>query len=73
MDRLRRRFPHTLQLVFAGAAALRPAAPCGRGDRTEVEIAYDFVRSVRGTSADQAERDLLHDAFEHCRQAEAAR
>jgi len=76
MDRLRRRFPHTLALAFEPEGG--PAAD-DRGwaerirDRSEIEIAYDFVREVRGAPADQAERDLLHEAFEHCRQAEAAR
>jgi exonuclease SbcD len=76
MDRLRRRFPHTLALAFAPEGG-----PAGddRGwgerirDRSELEIAYDFVREVRGAPADEAERDLLHEAFECCRQAEAAR
>jgi exonuclease SbcD len=76
MDRLRRRFPHTLALAFEPEGA-----PAGddRGwaerirDRSELEIAYDFVREVRGTPADEAERDLLHEAFECCRQVEAAR
>jgi exonuclease SbcD len=76
MDRLRRRFPHTLALAFEPEGG-----PAGddRGwaerirDRSELDIAYDFVREVRGAPADQAERDLLHEAFESCRRAEAAR
>jgi exonuclease SbcD len=76
MERLRRRFPHTLALAFEPEGG-----PAGddRGwaerirDRSELEIAYDFVREVRGAPADQAECDLLHEAFESCRRAEAAR
>jgi exonuclease SbcD len=76
MERLRRRFPHTLALAFEPEGG-----PAGddRGwaerirDRSELEIAYDFVREVRGAPADQAECDLLHEAFEASRRAEAAR
>jgi exonuclease SbcD len=76
MERLRRRFPHTLALAFEPEGG-----PAGddRGwaerirDRSDLEIAYDFVREVRGAPADQAEGDLLGEAFEACRRAEAAR
>jgi exonuclease SbcD len=76
MDRLRRRFQHTLALAFEPEGA--PAAD-DRGwaerirDRSQIEIACDFVREVRGAPAGEAERDLLHEAFETCRRAEAAR
>jgi exonuclease SbcD len=76
MDRLRRRFPHTLALAFEPEGG--PAAD-DRGwaerirDRSDLDIAYDFVREVRGAPADQDERDLLHEAFESCRRAEAGR
>jgi exonuclease SbcD len=76
MDRLRRRFPHTLALTFEpeGGLAGDDRAWADRvRDRSELEIAYDFVREVRGAPADQAERDLLHAAFESCRRAEAGR
>jgi exonuclease SbcD len=76
MDRLRRRFPHTLVLAFApeGGSAADDRGRAERiRDRSELQIAYDFVREVRGAPADQAERDLLHEAFESCRRAEAAR
>lgn len=76
MERLRRRFPHTLALAFEPEGG---PAPDDRGwtdrirDRSEIEIAYDFVREVRGAPAGEAERDLLREAFERCRRAEAAR
>jgi DNA repair protein SbcD/Mre11 len=76
MDRLRRRFPHTLTLAFEPEGG---PADDDRGwaerirDRSELEIAYDFVREVRGAPADEAERALLHEAFECCRREEAAR
>lgn len=76
MDRLRRRFPHTLVLAFEpeGGPVTDERGWTERvADRSEIEIAYDFVREVRGAPADAAERDLLHEAFECCRRAEAAR
>ncbi|MDN3352304.1 exonuclease SbcCD subunit D [Actinomadura sp. DC4] len=75
MDRLRKRFPHTLALAFEPESATaddRSRTERIR-DRSDLEIAYDFVKEVRGAPADEAERDLLHEAFESCRQAEAAR
>jgi exonuclease SbcD len=76
MDRLRRRFPHTLALAFEPEGG---TADDDRGwaerirDRSELEIAYDFVREVRGSAASQDERDLLHEAFESFRRTEAGR
>jgi DNA repair protein SbcD/Mre11 len=76
MDRLRRRFPHTLALAFEPEGG---TADDDRGwaerirDRSELEIAYDFVREVRGSAASEDERDLLHEAFESFRRAEAGR
>jgi DNA repair protein SbcD/Mre11 len=76
MDRLRRRFPHTLALAFEPEGG---SADDDRGwaerirDRSELEIAYDFVREVRGSAASEDERDLLHEAFESFRRAEAGR
>jgi exonuclease SbcD len=76
MERLRRRFPHTLALAFEPEGG--PAAD-DRGwaerirDRSDLDIACDFVREVRGAPASGAERELLGEAFECCRRAEAAR
>jgi exonuclease SbcD len=76
MDRLRRRFPHTLALAFEPEGG---TADDDRGwaerirDRSELEIAYDFVREVRGSAASEDERDLLHEAFESFRRTEAGR
>ncbi|MFJ2821444.1 exonuclease SbcCD subunit D [Streptomyces toxytricini] len=75
MARLTARFPHTLSLAFD---------PEGREDdggatyaqrlrgRTDQEIAEDFVAHVRGGAPDDAERAVLHDAFEDVRAAAAA-
>ncbi|WP_067490230.1 exonuclease SbcCD subunit D [Actinomadura hibisca] len=74
MERLRRRFPHTLVLGF------EPEEGPGEDTRTwtervkgrsELEVAGDFVAEVTDGPADGTERDLLHRAFEHCRIKEA--
>ncbi|GAA0353998.1 exonuclease SbcCD subunit D [Actinoallomurus spadix] len=76
MDRLRRRFPHVLALAFEPE---RTADTGGRSwaervkGRSDTEIACDFVTEVRGAAPDEAERALLHEAFEHYRREEAAR
>ncbi|RFS82721.1 exonuclease SbcCD subunit D [Actinomadura spongiicola] len=74
MERLRRRFPHTLVLGFdPGDDATDHARPWSdrvRG-RSELDIAGDFVAEVTDGPATAAERDLLHDAFEACRRKEA--
>ena len=68
MDRLRRRFPHTLQLSWEPAggqhgagAAFRPAA--GRSDHA---IAVDFLGELRGRPASDEESALLLDACDAC-------
>jgi len=66
MERLRRRFPHTLVLGFTSTpvgSGLPGARPAGRGDH---DIALDFVRDLRGTPASDAEATLLRDAVESC-------
>jgi exonuclease SbcD len=78
MERLRRRFPHVLVLGFepegggAGDADRRGRAERIR-ERSELDVAHDFVAEVSGRPAGAAERALLHEAFECCRIAEAAR
>jgi exonuclease SbcD len=69
MERLRRRFPHTLALSFEpeggdAAAGGRTLRLTGRPD---IEVALDFVRDVRGEPADHDERRLLERALETCR------
>jgi exonuclease SbcD len=67
MERLRRRFEHTLVLAFApsGAAPVSPpvASVAGRRDH---DIALDFVAELRGVPATPAESDLLLDACDAC-------
>ncbi|HEY3684882.1 MAG TPA: exonuclease SbcCD subunit D [Streptosporangiaceae bacterium] len=75
MERLRERFPHTLVLAFEpeGGERLREGSWASRvAERSETEIALDFVAAMRGSEADGDERDLLFRAFEAVRQAEAS-
>jgi exonuclease SbcD len=73
MERLRRRFPHTLVLGFEpdGAASEGTRATWTERikERSEREVAFDFVGEVGGLPATPGERALLHEAFECCRQA----
>ena len=65
MEQLRARFPHTLQLAFE--PELRPDdglpsyAARTRG-RDDTQVALGFVRHVRGSDPDRAERELLGEA-----------
>ncbi|NYE38093.1 exonuclease SbcD [Nocardioides cavernae] len=66
MEKLRRRFPHTLVLQFPTPVADprtpgRPAA--GTSDHA---ISLDFVRHVRGSAATAAESSLLREAIDAC-------
>ncbi|GGV05398.1 nuclease SbcCD subunit D [Streptomyces albospinus] len=71
MARLRRRFPHTMHLLHQ-----RPDNP-EQSDgptyterlegRTDLEIACDFVKKVRGTDPNPTEHDLLRQAVEASR------
>ncbi|MGW2314392.1 exonuclease SbcCD subunit D [Actinomadura luteofluorescens] len=74
MERLRRRFPHTLVLGFepegGGADGARTWSEHVR-ERSALDIAGDFVAEVTDGPADGDERALLHEAFEACRQKEA--
>lgn len=75
MERLRARFPHTLVLGFepegGGETERRSWAERLKG-RSETELALDFVAWARGEPAEDAERALLHEAFEAVRLREAS-
>nr|WP_205615026.1 exonuclease SbcCD subunit D [Streptomyces harenosi] len=76
MARLTERFPHTLSLVFAPERADQdPGTSYARrlADRSDQEIAEDFVAHVRGTGPDARERAVLRDAFDAVRADDAAR
>ncbi|MEV0442084.1 exonuclease SbcCD subunit D [Streptomyces spectabilis] len=70
MARLCERFPHTLSLVFDPARAPEePGVSYARRlkDRTDQQIAEDFVTHVRGAGPDDRERAVLRDAFDAVR------
>ncbi|WP_030454209.1 exonuclease SbcCD subunit D [Herbidospora cretacea] len=68
MERLRSRFPHTVDLRFApdDVPEAAPARPRLAG-RPEIDVALDFVREVRGEAADPDERRILEEAAMACR------
>ena len=72
MERLRRRFPHTLELRFepeGGAVPLRPYA-ARVAAASAVDVCCDFLGHVRGgRAADDDERALLGEAVEAARVA----
>ncbi len=73
MERLRARFPHTLVLGFepeGGAAGAERSWSDRIKERSDLQIACDFVAEVRG-EANDAEVALLREAFEKCREATA--
>ena len=67
MDRLRRRFPHALVLVFEPGQSTCATAPAAatRG-RTDHQISLDFVADLRGTPATDAESALMLEACDAC-------
>ena len=67
MERLRRRFEHTLVLAFAPVGAAPVSLPVARvAGRRDHDIALDFVAELRGVPATAAESDLLLDACDAC-------
>lgn len=67
MERLRRRFPHTLALSFAPASDPTIGVSRVRTEgRRDHDIALDFVRELRGSNATDAESALLRDAMDAC-------
>lgn len=70
MERVRRRFPHTLELRFEPEGAGIPLRPYERRveARAEVDVCCDFLGHVRGgRAADDDERALLARAVESVR------
>jgi exonuclease SbcD len=67
MERLRRRFPHTLVLHFESTAprfgALPALATHARSDR---DIALEFMTDLRGGPPDEGEATLLLQAVDEC-------
>ncbi|MFE6823781.1 exonuclease SbcCD subunit D [Streptomyces sp. NPDC057690] len=76
MARLTQRFPHTLSLVFAPERAPGdPDVSYARrlADRSDQEIAEDFVAHVRGAGPDAREQGVLRDAFDAVRADDSLR
>ena len=74
MNRLRARFPHTLQLGFepeGAVASERPSYASRVRGRSDLEIARQFVEHVRHVSATSEESALLREALEAGRLGEA--
>ena len=68
MERLRRRFPHTLQLSWEPAGGSRPAVASYQpvAGRSDHDIAVEFLGELRGRPASTAEARLLRDACDAC-------
>lgn len=67
MDRLRRRFPHCVSLVFAAHRPVVGAAPTtAAGGRDDHDLAVEFVTAMRGVAPDAAESALLREAVDAC-------
>ncbi|MEJ7833554.1 MAG: exonuclease SbcCD subunit D [Nocardioides sp.] len=67
MDRLRRRFPHTLVLGFESAAPVLGGAPTPRTHaRSDRAIALDYLHEMRGSDPGSDEITLLYQAIDDC-------
>ncbi|MGL5810996.1 MAG: exonuclease SbcCD subunit D [Nocardioides sp.] len=66
MERLRKRFPHTLTLAFAGGLNDGRYVSTRSAGRTDHQIALDFVSAVRGTPATGSESAILQTACDAC-------
>ncbi|GAA4126532.1 exonuclease SbcCD subunit D [Nocardioides fonticola] len=67
MERLRRRFPHTLVLTFEHQAPTVGVLPATRSQgRTDHDIALDFLRTLRGAEPPADEASLLRLAVDAC-------
>jgi exonuclease SbcD len=76
MDRLRRRFPHTLVLQFdpQGAPIQASSYAARVTARSDVDVCCDFLTHVRsGAAATDDERALLEQAVEASRTARGLR
>lgn len=70
MERLRARFPHTLDLRFAptGTVTTMSAYAASLTERSDLDVCCDFLTHVRsGHGADDSERQLLAEAVEGAR------
>ncbi|CAB4714898.1 MAG: exonuclease subunit SbcD [Actinobacteria bacterium] len=67
MERLRRRFPHTLVLGFDAVAPSIGTLPAARSQgRSDHDIATEFITAMRGEAPSAAEGMLLRRAVDSC-------
>jgi exonuclease SbcD len=66
MVRLQARFPHAVAIQFAPPPTAGERRRGGAEERSDHQIALDFVADVRGEPASDAESALLRDACESC-------
>ncbi|MBZ5734031.1 exonuclease SbcCD subunit D [Nocardioides sp. TRM66260-LWL] len=67
MERLRRRFPHTLVLGFDSLAPTLGSLPSARSrGRTDHDLAHEFLATMRGREPERAEAALLRRAVDAC-------
>ena len=68
MDRLRRRFPHTLVLGFESTAPVLGALtrPDPSAPRRDIDLVTEFIAELRGEPAAKAELALLQTAVDAC-------
>jgi len=66
MERLRRRFPHTLVLGLESAPVAAGVPSARLGTRGDHELVHDFVRDLRGADATPGEVALLDRAVDAC-------
>ena len=68
MERLRRRFPHTLVLGFDARGRRRSAPPVSRRPRRAptARSPLAFMSEMRGEAPTTAETELLHTAVDAC-------
>ncbi len=75
MRKLQARFPHCVHLEWAGSGAPGDGRSYAErvAGRTDLQVAADFVRHVRGQEPSEAERELLGRALLTAGREEAAR
>jgi exonuclease SbcD len=66
MERLRRRFPHTLLLGFESTAPVIGALPTDDATRRDADLVAEFVADLRGSAPSAEELALLGRAVDAC-------
>jgi exonuclease SbcD len=66
MERLRRRFPHTLVLGFESTAPVIGALPTDDATRRDADLVAEFVADLRGSAPSAEELALLGRAVDAC-------